>query len=117
MIKNKCIKCGANLIEHEGATFVCNDTDCKGIIISKETLQEWENNRENNKQIREYPLAPDECYISKNILEEIKKCKESPWYFATKYIIVKNHNNQSIPFRTPLTEEEFNNFINILDVE
>ena len=42
------------------------------------------------------------------ILKEIKKCKDSPYYFATKYLIVKNHNNQSIPFITALTEEQFN---------
>ena len=42
------------------------------------------------------------------ILKEIKKCKESPYYFATKYLVVKNHNNQSIPFITHLSEEEFN---------
>jgi hypothetical protein len=30
----KCIKCGANLKEYEGATFRCYDTDCKGIVTT-----------------------------------------------------------------------------------
>lgn len=35
--------------------------------------------------------------------EEIKKCKESPYYYATKYLSVNGK-----PFKTRLTEEEFN---------
>lgn len=45
---------------------------------------------------------------AEEILKEIKKCKDSPYYFATKYLIVKNHKNQSISFITRLSEEEFN---------
>lgn len=42
------------------------------------------------------------------ILEEIKKCKDSPYYFATNYIMVKNHREELIKLQTPLTEQEFN---------
>ena len=35
--------------------------------------------------------------------EEIKKCQKSPWYFATKYLIVDGER-----FKTDLTEEEYN---------
>ena len=42
------------------------------------------------------------------ILAEIQKCINSPYYFATKYLTVRNHNNEIIPFTTPLSEEEFN---------
>jgi hypothetical protein len=40
---------------------------------------------------------------------EIIKCKKSPYYFATKYLTVKNHKGEYIKFQTPLTEKEFNN--------
>jgi hypothetical protein len=42
------------------------------------------------------------------IQEEILKCKQSPYYFATKYLTVKNHRGKSVPFTTPLSEEQFN---------
>jgi hypothetical protein len=42
------------------------------------------------------------------IQEEILKCKQSPYYFATKYIKVKNHKGEMVSFNTPLSEEEFN---------
>lgn len=35
--------------------------------------------------------------------EEIKKCKESPYYFATKYLLINGK-----PFTTRLNEVEFN---------
>lgn len=46
-------------------------------------------------------------YIGENDLidwqEEMQKCIDSPYYFATKYLTVNNK-----PFETGLTEEEFN---------
>jgi hypothetical protein len=36
-------------------------------------------------------------------VEEVKKCIESPYYYAMKYLTVNGQ-----PFTTPLTEEEFN---------
>ena len=39
--------------------------------------------------------------------EELEKCKKSPYYFATKYLLVEGK-----PFVTPLNEETFNNLFN-----
>lgn len=45
----------------------------------------------------------------KEILIELRKCRESPYYFATKYLTVLNtSNNEIVKFKTSLTEEEFN---------
>lgn len=41
------------------------------------------------------------------INDEIKKCNESPYYFCTKYLTV-TFAGKTIPFTTPLSEEEFN---------
>jgi hypothetical protein len=49
------------------------------------------------------------------IQEEILKCKQSPYYFATKYLIVKNHRGESVPFATPLTEKQFNKMFKKLE--
>ena len=35
--------------------------------------------------------------------QEIKKCKESPYYFATNYLVVDGRK-----FKTVLTEKQFN---------
>ena len=43
------------------------------------------------------------------ILAECKKCKDSPYYFATTYLTVKNYLGVNVPFKTNLTEVEFNN--------
>ncbi len=42
------------------------------------------------------------------IQEEIKRCVDSPYYFATKYIKIKNHSDDMVDFYTHLSEEEFN---------
>jgi NAD kinase len=46
----------------------------------------------------------------KQIKEEINKCKNSPYYFATKYLKVKNtpYSEDIVDFYTHLSEEEFN---------
>ena len=41
----------------------------------------------------------------KEILDEIKKCQESPYYFATTYLKIKDK-----PFVTPLSEKQFNQY-------
>ena len=46
------------------------------------------------------------------ILKEIEKCKESPYYFATKYLTIKNYLGETVPFRTVLSEKEFNDMAN-----
>lgn len=43
------------------------------------------------------------------IIEEIRKCRESPYYFATTYLQIDGK-----PFTTGLTEEEFNTKFNSL---
>jgi hypothetical protein len=45
------------------------------------------------------------------IQDEILKCKESPYYFATKYVKVKNYKNELINFSTILSEKEFNKMV------
>jgi hypothetical protein len=37
------------------------------------------------------------------ITEEMEKCKNSPYYFATKYIMIGG-----VPFRTYMDEDTFN---------
>jgi hypothetical protein len=49
------------------------------------------------------------------IQEEILKCKQSPYYFVTKYLTVKNHRGKSVPFTTLLSEEEFNKMFKKLE--
>ena len=39
---NNCPKCGLDLVEREGSKPVCHRVDCGGIILSNETLREWE---------------------------------------------------------------------------
>lgn len=43
------------------------------------------------------------------MLRELEKCKENPYYFATKYLTINGK-----PYTTVLTEEEFNNYTNNL---
>jgi NAD kinase len=46
----------------------------------------------------------------KQIREEFDKCKNSPYYFAIKYLKVKNtpYSEDLVDFYTHLSEEEFN---------
>lgn len=50
----------------------------------------------------------------KEIEEEILKCKNSPYYFATKYLTVE-YKGEMKPFTTPLSEEEFNDMFKALE--
>lgn len=50
----------------------------------------------------------------KQISKEIQKCRDSPYYFATNYLTVKNHKNESVLFTTLLSEEEFNEKFKIM---
>ena len=43
---NNCPKCGLDLIEREGSKPICTDIDCRGIILSSETLREWASKEE-----------------------------------------------------------------------
>lgn len=47
-------------------------------------------------------------WTEERIKDEMRKCNESPYYFATTYLIVK-HEGKNYPFETLLSEKEFNN--------
>jgi len=47
------------------------------------------------------------------IKKEILKCKESPYYFATTYLTIKNHKGENVKYETYLTEKEFNSKFNL----
>ena len=44
------------------------------------------------------------------INSELEKCKKSPYYFAAKYLKIKNtpYSEDMVDFYTHLSEEEFN---------
>jgi len=44
----------------------------------------------------------------KDILNEIEKCKESPYYFAITYLRIKNLAGEEFPYTTHLNEKQFN---------
>jgi hypothetical protein len=46
------------------------------------------------------------AYSEEEILAEISKCKQNPYYFATKYIRINGQ-----PFTTHLTESSFNKLV------
>lgn len=45
---------------------------------------------------------------TRNISLELQKCKDNPYYFATKYIFIAEQGGKKVPFTTPYSEEEFN---------
>lgn len=51
------------------------------------------------------------------IILEIKRCRDSPYYFATKYLTIKNKEGKPVPYTTSWTEKEFNNIVNNIDYE
>jgi hypothetical protein len=50
---NNCPKCGLDLVEREGSKPVCHRVDCGGIILSNETLREWELKKEPKQETLE----------------------------------------------------------------
>jgi hypothetical protein len=70
-LKNICIKCGVDLYATEGR-FECqkHPKECKGIILPKETLQEWAD-KEKEKVVSEYDIMPNIVY-GENVGERIK---------------------------------------------
>jgi len=42
--------------------------------------------------------------------DEFNKCLASPYYFATTYLTIKDKSGIVMPFKTRLTEEEFNHY-------
>lgn len=57
--------------------------------------------------------------IIDNINDEITKCIQSPYYFATTYLQVKGKDGKPMKYTTMLSEQEFNDYfkdqINIED--
>ena len=49
-LKNICIKCGVDL--YHTPTFICQEhpKNCKGIHISEETLREWANKKQDERE-------------------------------------------------------------------
>ncbi len=41
-------------------------------------------------------------------MTEFEKCKSSPYYYATKHVVVTGPDGIARPFKTRLNEEEFN---------
>ena len=58
-LKNICIKCGVDLYVTEGR-FTCQQSECRGIIVSKETLQEWADNEERKRHLIEIMKGDEE---------------------------------------------------------
>jgi hypothetical protein len=50
---NNCPKCGLDLIIREHCTPTCTDIDCRGIILSNETLREWASKEEPKQETLE----------------------------------------------------------------
>jgi len=51
------------------------------------------------------------------IISELQKCINSPYYFATKYLTIKNSKGKVSKYTTTLTEEEFNQYFKNLKNE
>lgn len=58
-MKNICIKCGVDLYTTEGR-FTCQQSECRGIIVSKETLREWADNEERKRHLIEIMKGDEE---------------------------------------------------------
>lgn len=58
-MKNICIKCGVDLYATEGR-FTCQQSECRGIIVSKETLREWADNEERKRHLIEIMKGDEE---------------------------------------------------------
>ena len=44
-----------------------------------------------------------------DLIKELEKCKNNPYYFATTYLKIKTVKGVQ-PYQTTLTEEEFNRY-------
>ena len=61
-LKNICIKCGVDLYTTEGR-FTCQQSECRGIIVSKETLQEWADEEERKRHLIEIMKGDEELGV------------------------------------------------------
>jgi hypothetical protein len=55
--------------------------------------------------------------MKNKIISELQKCIDSPYYFATKYLTIKNSKGKIVKYTTILTEEEFNQYFKKLNSE
>jgi hypothetical protein len=90
-----------------GGLKYCNDS-CKP---SKKLIYTDDDNVSQPKQIQKDLTTPEE------IAEELKKCRDNPFYFATVYVQIKNSEGKMMPFTTNLTEKQFNEIIENLKKE
>lgn len=112
------------LTEHEEdgwCIFVCcarcaiNDCEPDYVRFNEEDLQRIQSmSDEERKQITTFDLYTknDVGYLRPKKIdweEELRKCKESPYYFATKYCQVEGK-----PYSTSLSEEVFNDVFRAL---
>ena len=49
-------------------------------------------------------------FCAEEELKELEKCKNNPYYFATKYLTIM-HNNKIEKFTTHYNEKEFNEIV------
>lgn len=47
-----------------------------------------------------------------DIFDEVEKCRENPYYFATTYLTIKNSDGDVVPYTTHFSEERFNEIFN-----
>lgn len=52
-LPNYCPKCKVNLAASDTCTFICYEMECGGIVLSQETLIEFENNKLNMKKTKD----------------------------------------------------------------
>src|SRR5574343_63731 len=105
------------MLDEKSVDWHLYDDRCKyGRIIMKETYQldEVQNNAIRTRCLS-VPCYPDRILLDQlipirpdDVLYEMMKCKESPYYFVTKYIKVKNNKGEQVPFNTALSEDDFN---------
>lgn len=67
-ISNHCKKCGIDLVESDFCRVLFYEDDCRGIILSQETLKEWDT----KKTIQIGPFSPR---IAKIFQDELNKEK------------------------------------------
>lgn len=74
-ITNICPKCKVDLVERQGAKFTCYETECKGIVLSIETLKEFAKNKLKMKNIHRingeiYITAPQERFKKEELITD-----------------------------------------------
>jgi hypothetical protein len=86
---NNCPKCGLDLVEREGSKPVCHRVDCGGIILSNETLREWELKKEPKQEMagKAFYESADKVIVVKRqeTLEEAAERFTSKYYSGEGY--------------------------------